>query len=296
MPVELLALEACETEAAVLLSRVQSVSVRAGSENSLELERAGFVEAPAAIECFVQHPLCLDRYPRRYRKSLRRSLDEWRAAGLRIELADIAGFGLKRFIDDVYYPILARTMYARGIAPHFANELDGILSLLRKETLLAFVITPQGRLVGAAVLRPGDPCLARRGLRGALPTGKWYEGLVYALHGDFSGCRRALMIELGVGFAARGFGWLSLGRDLAWCEEGYDTVLVEKLNLADSVVAVFESGREMYRWRPAEHERFVFLEWSRSRERICPTLFGAPAPALSQIAGHAAFIGVDAER
>lgn len=284
MPIELLVLAPSEVRAAALLANSHSIQVRARCEDVPDLERAGFVEAPAAVEFFLRAPVELTRYPRLYRKKLRRSLDAWASSDLRLRLAPMAEFGVERFLDQIYFPLFVRTMYERGIAPHHANQLRAMQELVRGDCSLAVVTTRGGTLAGAALVRPGRRDRFRHPLRGPLPDGDWDEGLVYALAPEFAPCRRALMLQLAEVTATLGRRWLSLGRDLAWCEEGYDGVLYEKLHLADSVVAAFGESCELYSWRPSEHDRFLFLAWDRERMMLRPRIFGAAGDVLHRIA------------
>ncbi|MEM9489173.1 MAG: hypothetical protein AAGC55_08510 [Myxococcota bacterium] len=271
-------------DAAVLLAKQRSVLVRAHSDDVARLTRAGFVEAPQVVESLVRAPIALDIYPRRYRKTLRRSVEEWQRLGLRLQLHDMARYGVERFLDQLYFPLFARTMYERGIAPHHANTIDGLMELIDAGIRVAVVSTASDDPVGAALLRPSPSDPRRVALHGPSPEGHWEEGLVYSLGPGLDNCRRALMIKLAEAVAADGARWFSLGRDLALCESGYAAVFEEKLRLASSVVACFGTLHEMYSLRPRDADSFALLEWDPTRAALEPRLFGADSKALMQVA------------
>ncbi|WP_394843867.1 hypothetical protein LZC95_43295 [Pendulispora brunnea] len=284
MSVQFLVLDGSELEAAILLAQEQSVHVSARREELVRLRRAGFVEAPVAIECFVRTPFLLEQYPRRYRKKLRRSLTEWELANLRIELMTIANFGIERFVEEVYFPIFVRIMYGKGIAPHRAHELDAIMELLRDDAVVATVRNRDGELCGAALLHPGKHDGARHVLRGELPFGLWEEGLIYGLRDGLAGCRRAFMVKLAEAMGDAGRNWLSLGRDLVYCDDGYDGVFFEKLHIAESIVAILGDEHAMFSWRPRTGERFIFFEWDSSGARLLPRNYGCESAQFDPIA------------
>ena len=296
MAVELLHLRGEEIEAAELIAERHAVQLRVAAQEAIRLRRAGFREAPAAIECFVRAPLDLAAYPKVYRKSLRLSLEAWASADLDLQLTTFERYGLERFLDRIYFPILARTMYERGIAPHAAHELAGVLALARPDATLAVVTNRYGRVRGAAILGPPIQDAQRWALIGELPSGSWEEGLVYALEAELALCRRAFMVQLAAAMAARGQRWLSLGRDLPWCERGYGGVLLEKLLLSHSVVVGARDEHHMYRFPELASDALLFLELDRETGAVRPHVHGEPADCLERIAARVRAAGGDGVR
>ena len=273
-------------EQALLLAGAHSVRVEVASAAEVRaLVAAGFVVAPAAIESFVRTPIDLDTRPRRYRRTIRASLDAWHAAGLAIELVPLSALGIDCFLETVYFPLFLRTMYARGIAPHGANQLAAMVALLESGEATTVALVRAGpHLVGAALLGRAARDASAHALRGDLPTGPWEQGLIYALHDSLQACRRAFMIELARALAGSGASWFSLGRDAAWCEEGYDGVFFEKLHLADSVVAAFGERTALFSWAATDDEHFMFFAWDQTARALRPRNHGCSEDRFAPIA------------
>jgi len=282
MSVDLVQLRGSELDAAVRMSASRSVVVRGHPCEVEGLRELGFLEGPAAIESFVRAPMGMAHCSRRVRRAVARSVSEWDRRRLRLELLETYAYGVERFIETVYFPFFARSMYEYGIAPHGANDLVGLEKLLTGNTRVALVRTDDGSLVGGALLRESEADEARFPVRGTLPVGRWEEGLIYALDPALEDCQRALLAKLAEAVAPDS-NWFSLGRDLAWCESAYAGVLFEKIRLAESVVVCLSHDQEFYSVRPQWGERFAFFEWVRDRRALRAHLFGTGDDPLPQV-------------
>lgn len=281
MTVRLIALATTEARWAKLLASEQSVMVRAHGADVSALCGAGFVEGPVAVECFVQAPFLRPKLTRRHLNSWR-SVKQWQAYGLRLELTSPQAFGVDTFFSRVYYPLFARAMFQRGITPHGAHEVAGMQALLTATSLLALV-RREGVIVGAAVLNQGAALGPRDLAFGGPPQQTWYEGLIYVLQENLHNCQRALLIKLADACGERGQTWLSLGQDAPLCEQGYDLVLREKLHIADAVVFRFGSQNQMFSWRAGENERFMFFAGSSAGCAIGVRNYGCTEASYSEL-------------
>lgn len=311
----------CELAAAVQLARTRHVLVRTSDPARARWLRArGFVEAPASLDCVIRLPFDGARLSRNVRKSVTRSLDAWRAAGLRLSVYDLATFGVDRAIDELYYPVFVRHFYSLGISPYGAHRLDQFVRIARPTSYVA-VIERQGVIAAGALLAPSSLARAIRVVGGTVASaapaqradacerpgrecgrpGPWHdnapnnaadaestqpviEGLVYALPPDLLACRRALMVGLAQAFGELGFGWLSLGRDQVWCSAQYAGVIAEKIRLADAVLARFDDQRHFYRWNPrlfSPGEGVLFAAWSGDGLSLCNP--GAPIARRAEL-------------
>jgi hypothetical protein len=281
--VRLVMLGSSEAPAALALAAGQSAGLRARAEDVAALEAAGFREGPAAIECLVRAPISAARLSHRHRNAAR-SLRDWREHGLDLELTTMGAFGFDAFLEQVYFPIFTRVMFTRAITPYGAHEVSGLRALATDDTAVA-IVRRGAEIAGAALLRRGTPIGPEDVVRGALPQGAWHEGRIYVLREELRSCQRALVVKLAEAVAARGEAWLSLGQDAVWCDRGYDTVLREKLHLADAVVYRFVPERRMYSWRPGEGERLVFFEWIRSDGRLGARNLGYDEARFAELRG-----------
>lgn len=276
----------CELAAAVQLARTRHVLVRTADPGRARWLRArGFVEAPASLDCVIRLPFDGARLSRNARKSVTRSLDAWRAAGLRLSVYDLATFGVDRAIDELYYPVFVRHFYSLGISPYGAHRLDQFVRIARPSSYVA-VIERQGVIAAGALLAPSSLRRARttRGEPFHASNQPVIEGLVYALPPDLLACRRALMVALAQAFGELGFGWLSLGRDQVWCSAQYAGVIAEKIRLADAVLARFDDQRQFYRWNPrlfSPGEGVLFAAWSGDGLSLCNP--GAPIARRAEL-------------
>ncbi|RAG81812.1 hypothetical protein DN069_30915 [Streptacidiphilus pinicola] len=241
--------EPTEVLSALLLSMGAGVlvSAEAGSWAAQVLLRDGF--RPLASEWHCVRDLHSDPHPgdRKSRLALSASLAAWRAHGLRLELTSVREFGLDRLEEELYFPILVRELYARGRAPHGAQNLARFRQLARPHAVVALV-RQGGRICGGALLRSED--LSRLDL---LVTGRQLDltrtlvGDVYSLEQGLADCRRAFLRALAV--AARQGGWtaLSYGADMSWVHLGYVPVVVEKLRWTDAVLATAGKRQPYFR-------------------------------------------------
>lgn len=264
-----------DLEAALLLSRAESVSLEADQEAGARLRAGGFLPTPRRIECLVKAPFDGARLTHRHRR-LVRSLRAWSQARLTIELTTLAAFGVNAFLEQVYRPIWLPAMYGLGMTPYDAHQRRGLEALLPTTTALAIVRDDVG-IAGAALFKEGSPLRADDRVQGPVPTGRWFEGLIYFLTPKLRDCRRALMAKLADLAATRGDQWLSLGQDLPWCEAGYEGPLSEKLLTADTIVAR-GIGRRFHAIRPRPGEGVGLFTWNDAEVRLDWTTYGEPLP------------------
>ncbi|WNG18807.1 hypothetical protein [Cystobacter fuscus] len=229
-----------ELEAALGLRRRRNVHVQVEPEAVPHLRATGFVEAPEAVNAFVELPYDGARRSHNLRRSIGTAVERWEQAEVSLELHDVSSYGLERLIEEFYFPILVRHLYTRGLSPFGAHNLEAFRQIARPDTYVVMA-TRDGKVAGGGLLRrrAGEPL---RSVRGPLPTGPWVEGLVYALAPVLDGLQRAFLYALTEIFSAEGFSHLSFGRDLPYAEPRYSGVLLEKLRWADCI-AVHEGAR-----------------------------------------------------
>lgn len=224
-----------ELLAAAYLCRVAHVHVHAAQEcpERQRLLKIGYVCVPDSIECSFGIPFDPTVRQRSFRRSLSRSLDAWSAAGLKLYIHTVASYGLEPLISRLYFPVLVREFYTRGISPYGAHNLDSFRRIATPDTYVA-TIERDGGVIGGALLKPRAASDALY-VRGKAISGMVAEGLMYVLPADFSECKRALLFYLSESFAALGYTQISLGRDLVWVDDRYAGALLEKLRWADRI-------------------------------------------------------------
>jgi hypothetical protein len=271
-----------EVEAALVLGAGHSVSVRVEARDVDRFRAHGFVEAPDAIECFVRCPFDASRLTHRHRNHAR-SRKEWRRRGLSLELLRMDAFGFDTFLEHVYWPVFVPQLYGRGIGPHMTHELDGLRRVAGPDAIVAIIRDGERAIVGAALLHEGAALRQRDCVVAGDTPAEFAEGLVYAIDPRYGECKRALIVELAAAYAGVGRSWLSLGRDLVWCEDAYSAVLLEKLGLADAIVARFGSRRHMVSFRPQPHEDALLFEGTSHDERVSVRAHACDAERTTRI-------------
>jgi hypothetical protein len=264
-----------ERKAAMLLRGLAHLRVRSASKGAEELRDAGFVELPASVECLIPIPLDPLRLSRRMRHLVTRAVEAWQQKGLSLCIETSESFGVERLVQEVYYPLLVRHFYARGVSPFGAHNEDQFRRLVTQGVLLALA-RDGSTMVGAALLAERRSEHIQLTLRGPAPTGPGLEGLMYALDQSLDVCRRAFIPILASAFSSLGYQILSLGRDLPWMEPDYCDVFFEKTRIAKSIIANRAEPCDLYHFSGSLFSNGYGLVWWEISGNECRLAHAGP--------------------
>ena len=232
-----------EIKAAVELSHTANVLVtlpESGHPLAKDLRDVGFFHVPEAIDCSVPLPFDPEINNAKWRKNLAVSLDKWAELELSMELSLVNQFGEDRIIDDLYYPVIVRELYAKGISPFQAMNESAFRKLLSPKSIIALVFQKE-QLIGGGVLKALEKDGKQTVLTGNPAKGLGMTGLVYALGQGYENCKRAFFYYLIQAGESAGFSWVSLGLDQAWFDWRYLPAFLSKVGWAGEIS--FMEGR-----------------------------------------------------